>query len=472
MNYDPLDLAVLKTITTNKAYGVDFANNCETKIFTPEVWGFANLIVSYLKTYHEVPTQRVILEKLSKGSNRNMLKCAQDIWTEMDTLHYDEREFKHDLIKIKNRYADQELTRLATKLSKAKENDNKLDIATCLSDIQKTVFNIRSLDTTKTYERKTLKEALPSFVDKFNAKRNNPSFEVGLKTGYSFLDYATNGIKPADFVLIAGESGFGKSLFLNNIAVQVWMQQNTIEAGAPFGPGKNIIYFSLEMPFDDCFNRLISRLTGVPSRKIENATVTVEEHRKIRAALDFINSYPNQFRIVDVANASASDLEAILADINEGTDALFIDYLGIMQPNDSKEEQDWLKQGIIAYETRGIGRKYSLPIFSAVQLNRKSPGKDSSENIGLGRLARSNTIATHATTVIQIENRVNEEQYPDFIYHVIKNRKGLKGKGKLIKNLACATLIESEVNKNYEEEINNQFTDVDDISGDIEDLEL
>jgi replicative DNA helicase len=471
MSYDPLDLAILKTITSNKNYGLDFANNCETKIFSPEVWNFANLVVGYLKTHHEVPTLRVLTEKLSKGNNRSLSKCVQDIWTAMDTITYDEREYKHDLIKLKNRYAEQELSRLATKLSKAKETDDKLNVKDCLSDIQKTVFNVRSLDALKTYERKTLKEALPAFVERFNAKRNNPSFETGLKTGYAFLDYSTNGFKPADFILIAGESGFGKSMFLNNIAVQVWMQQNTLDS-TEFSAGKNIIYFSLEMPFEDCFNRLISRLSGVPSRRIENATTTKEQFLKIKAALDFIDRYPYQFRIVDIANASANDLEAILADNTDDLDAIFIDYLGIMQPNESKEEQDWLKQGIIAYETRSIGRKYSLPIFSAVQLNRKSPNKDSSENIGLGRLARSNTIATHATTVVQIENRVNEEQYPDFLYHVIKSRKGIKGKGKLIKNFACATLIETEPNKNFEEEINNQFIDIDDITEEAEELEL
>ena len=108
-------------------------------------------------------------------------------------------------------------------------------------------------------------------------------------------------------------------------------------------------------------------------------------------------------------------------------------------------------------------------MFSAVQLNRKAQAKDSAENIGLNRLARSATIATHATQVIQIENRVNEENFPDFIYHLIKNRKGPKGKGRLIKNLACATLLD-EVTQ--QDQTTFEAYDPDDISGKIELLDI
>lgn len=223
------------------------------------------------------------------------------------------------------------------------------------------------------------------------------------------------------------------------------------------------------MPYEDCFNRFISRLSGVQSRKIENASLDKEEFLKIKKCLDFINKYPYDFRIVDIANACANDLDAILNDCNEHFDAIFIDYLGIMKTNEKNDEADWLKQGLIAYEVRGIGRKYSKPVFSAVQLNRKSGGKDksSSDNIGLSRLARSGTIATHATHVIQIENRAAEENYPTFVYHIIKNRKGPKGKSTLIKNLACATLIDDR-----KEEDTTEFTDVDDISSKIDLLDI
>jgi hypothetical protein len=144
-----------------------------------------------------------------------------------------------------------------------------------------------------------------------------------------------------------------------------------------------------------------------------------------------------------------------------------------MNSNQKNDDADWLNQGVISYEIRAIARKHKLPIFSAVQLNRKPQGKskEPEDNIGLARLARSATIATHATHVIQIESRSEEEKKSDFIYHFIKNRKGPKGKGTLIKNLKCATLIEGQSSESPDDTQFGMYGDID-ISDQIDDLEL
>jgi replicative DNA helicase len=476
--FNNLDLVILKTITTNKKHGLDFANEFDPtkqQFFSTDVWNFANLVVGYIKTYKELPTLRVLTEKLSKGNNVKLIDNVKKVWESLECINYNDKEFKHDLEKMKKRFAENQISSVHSALTKLTEGS--MDVGKAMSEMQKTIQSINAISKNRTYENKSIKDYLPVFVELFNVKKNNPTIDSGLMTKYSFLDFATNGLKPADFVLIAGESGFGKSLFLNNIAVQVWLQDNKIDFDnqnvdiSKLSNGKNIIYFSLEMPYEDCFNRLLSRLSGVASRKIENADLTKEEFAKIKKCLDFIKEYPYDFRIIDIADASANDLEIILEDSGEDFDSIFIDYLGIMKTNEKSEEQDWLKQGIISYEIRAIARRYKKPIFSAVQLNRKTTGKDPSEGIGLNRLARSATIATHATHVVQIENREKEEQYPDFIYHIIKNRKGPKGKGNLIKNLSCATLIDN-MSTSTEESYDNLFTNVDDISDQMDDLEL
>jgi len=461
MNYSELDLAILKAITTNKKQAIDFVNDYSINILSPDVWNFANLVVGYIKTYKDIPTHKILQDKASQV-NSNFVDVVNTIWNKLETVKTNEKEFVFNLEKVKQRFTAEEISKLKNKLEKSDTN------AQSIQDLERTIKNIKTLSSTKTYDSKSIQDYVAIFTEKYNAKKINPNLENKIKIGYSFFDYATNGVGAADFVIVAGESGFGKSLMLNNMGVQTWLQNNTIDSSI-FSEGKNVVYFSLEMPYEDCFNRLLSRLAGVPSRKIENATLNKEEFNKIKVALEFIKKYPYKFEIVDIQNASATDLETILNDLQFEVDVIFIDYLGIMKTNDRSDEQDWLKQGEIAYEVRAIGRKYNLPIFTAVQLNRKAPTKDPSEAIGLGRLARSSTIATHATTVIQIESRPNEENYPDFIYHIIKNRKGPKGKGRLLKNLPCATLLDIQTdNSNIQNNIEVEFPDTDDISGDIE----
>jgi replicative DNA helicase len=466
--YSELDLQILKAITTNRKYALEFVSECDIKIFSSEVWNFANTITSYIKNYKDVPTLRVLTEKTSKGGGEKLAEYISKIWGELDSVAYNEKEYKHNLEKLKNRFAEKQLFNAKESLNKI--DFSSIDVTKTVGDLQKTIQNVKNLSHSKTYESKSLKDALPWFTETFKLKRENPDFNKGTMTGYSFLDWSTNGIKPSDFVLICGESGHGKSTLLANIATNIWKQGNQLNT-TQFQPGKNIVYFSLEMPYENCFNRLISSLSGVPYKKIENAKCNKEEVNQLRKALDFINRYPYNFTIVDIPRmASANDMEAIINDLKQeqAIDAVFVDYLGIMTTNETKEEQDWLKQGIISYELREIARAHHVPMFSAVQLNRKAKSSSEEEGIGLHRLSRSSAIATNATTIIQLVSREKEMMYPTCKYAIIKNRNGPLGSGQLIKKLECSTFLDDpiEVTNDYE------VADQDDISEEVDNLEL
>ena len=74
-----------------------------------------------------------------------------------------------------------------------------------------------------------MKEDVPIFRDEYNAKSEDPNFDAGIQTGYSYLDYVTDGLRPGELLLIGGESGGGKSMLLMNMAIQIWLQNNKTE---------------------------------------------------------------------------------------------------------------------------------------------------------------------------------------------------------------------------------------------------
>lgn len=472
-----LDLNILKIIISNKKYAIDFTNECDAKLFESNFWNFANLAISYIKLFKEVPTLRVLIDKASK--NDNLINHINEIWKKISDHQYDEKEYKHDLAKIKSRYADRELSKLSEKLAKAVDGD-KIDIETQLSEINKSIFNIKSLNQTKSYGRKTLKESVEEFRDEFNAKIQNPDFDRGIMTGYSALDEATGGLRPSELILLGGESGAGKSMFLMNIALQIWMQNNTIEMHQNFNKGYNVVYFSLEMPFKPCRNRVYSRLAGIPSKLIREPIskdgkmkLSSEQRLKLKIALQFIKNYPYQFEIVDIPRgATAEQIEILFeeAKVKYNPDIVVIDYLGIM--DDDSKDDDWLKLGKITGKVHELCRVHNTTILTAVQLNRaKGGGKDSEDRVGMHRIGRSALIMTHANVGIQIETRLNEKDYPDMIYHLIKVRDGGQGKGKLIKNLSCGTLLDDKASYK-ENDTGYEFTDIDDISEKIELLDI
>lgn len=469
MNITDLDLAILKGITSNKKNAIEFISSSETKIFSSDAWKFADLVVSYVKAYKELPTQRVVEEQLAKGNNKATIEYCNNLWGKIKDFKYEDREFPFDLEKLKNKYAEKQVLQFRDNL--VNTSIDKIDINKSVADMQKVFQNIKSVKEQKTYESHTVKDYIPIFKDRFLAKRNNPTVESGLNTGFTLFDDATNGVKGADFILITAESGFGKSTWLLNAAKGIWLQGNDpLSDSKVYKKGHNIAYFSLEMPFENCFNRLLSSLTGVAYKKIEKPSlINKEEAQLIKKALDFINNYPHSFEIIDMPNANANDIDAVLD--NMDFDAVFVDYLGIMTTNEKvSDDQDWLKQGVISYELRAIARLRNIPLFSAVQLNRKA-GKDSEDAIGLHRLARSAQIATHATCVVQIESRKLEENFPDLNYWLIKNRNGPKNiKGRLLKNLAAASLVDLPDSK-IEEEFG--FTNyIEDIEEKLEEIEI
>lgn len=447
MSFNELDLNILKVLTTNKKHALDFVNECDPKLFSADTWNFANILFNYLRTYKDLPTLRVLTERLSKGNNEKLIEHITKVWSQLDRLNYNDKEFKHDLEKIKKRFTEKQI--LSAKEYLTRFEAGSMDASKALTEMQKTIQIVKSLNQTRAYERKTLKDAVPIFRDEYNAKLENPQFDRGIMTGYSYLDHVTDGLRAGELLLVGGESGSGKSMLLMNLALQIWMQNNNIDMDeSQFTSGHSVLYFSLEMPFKPCLHRVLARLSGNPSRAIRGAKLNQTEAEKLKKALKFISKYPHQFEIIDIPRgATMESMELIFEDAKAHYDpkVIVIDYLGLMD-YDGAEMDDWLKLGKISEKVHEFARVHNCIVLSAVQLNR-AKGKEVDDKIGLHRIGRSALIMQNANIALQIETRPQESQYPDQNVHLIKNRDGQLGKFRVIKNLSCGTLIDDKVDE-------------------------
>ena len=441
--FDNLDLVILKTLITNKKFALDFVIENDSKLFSSDVWNFSNIILNYIKTYKELPTLRIIIEKLSKGNNDKLIEHINKVWSELEKLDYDDKEYKYDLERLKKRFAEKQISSLKDTLSNLEPG--AMDISKTLGEIQKITQSIKNLSKIKAFEKRTLKDNVPIFKEKYNAKLNNPNLDRGIKTGYSFLDHTTGGINNNELLIIGAESGVGKSFFLMNMAIQMWMQNNTINQLSNWNQGYNILYFSLEMPYGSCFNRILSRLSGLQSRKIRDVCLDSSEILKLKEALKFINKYPYVFEIIDLPRgATIETIEQIYEEskIYFEPHIVVIDYLGLMEYNDPSLD-DWLKLGMLSSGCHEFCRIHNCIMLTAAQLNR-TKGKEIEDKIGMHRIGRSALIMHNANIAIQLNNRQNEKNYPDMEYYIIKSRDSELGKGRLLKNLACASLLDAD----------------------------
>ena len=432
-----LDCRILKSIISDKFLAIDFASTFNHDLFSDDNKLFAKLLLGYIKSYKTSPTKRTLLEWAGEA----YLEDINNKWEAIDLLVYNIKEYPFDLGQLKKRYMNKTLTDVKNYIENSQQSEAPEKM---MKDISIKLQNIRTIQQGKSYVQKTVKDYVDDFEAQYKASVENPEILETIKCGFSGIDFATGGFKPGDLFFVAAQTGVGKSQMLLNMGVQMWMQQNTVNTSPDqFTKGYNVIIFSLEMPYDELYQRFLAKVAQVSERTIASGKYTTEQHNKILKAQNFIKNYPYEFEIIDIPRGASIDLiELRLNDsiLKFKPHVCIVDYLGIMSGIDTGQE-DWLKLGETAKELHAMGRQYGLVMGSALQTTDLQRGsatsvKDKSQDqrIGTHRIGRSGQILLHATLAIQIEQTSHEATF--FNYHIIKNRRG--------------PLLMASVNKDFE----------------------
>jgi len=441
------DLRIIKGIVTEHEIAREFASSTDNRLFMGDARAFADSAIAYYKKFNSLPTRRVMMELTEASPDLN--DATSEIWDRLDRVEFKKSEFNYDLAKIKQRYTQQKIASMHQTIQDGSDIDDVLlNIKRDLDDAEQ----VRRGQNSTAFTQRTMRDYIQEFRADYVEKQKNPEKGRGIMTNYAYLDYVTNGLSPSDMLIIGGQTGSGKSMFLSNMAVQMWMQQNTIcdpeDPKIPtteFTKGYNIQYFSLEMPFDQCFRRAFARIGALPTYGLRDARISDPDMlQRMSHAAKFIKEYPYEFEIVDIPRGvTVKDIEdRFLDSVARGIkpDILVVDYLGLMQDPKS-DGDDWLRLGNISGELHELARMYDIVMLSAVQLNRPSTRKPE-DAIGMHRIGRSSLIMHHASIGVQIETRKDEDAMKDLKYHVIKNRNGERGNHLLKKDFRTATVCD------------------------------
>jgi hypothetical protein len=167
--------------------------------------------------------------------------------------------------------------------------------------------------------------------------------------------YYTNGIS-------SHNSGAGKSLFLQNLAVN-WAQA-----------GLNVVYLSLELSEKLCAMRIDAMHTGYETREVMRNIDDV--HIKVRSSQQ---KSKGTLRIKQLPNGCTSnDIRAYIKEYEIHAkikvDAILVDYLDLMMPMSKKisAENLFIKDKYVTEELRNLAIELDTVTVSASQLNRGS----------------------------------------------------------------------------------------------------
>jgi len=197
-----------------------------------------------------------------------------------------------------------------------------------------------------------------------------------IPTGWADVDFKLGGgFERGTLNLFCGSSGVGKSLFLQNIALN-WLQA-----------GRHVVYISLELSEDLVRERMAAML-------LDRSTFDIQVHKEAysRALMEQAKGYSGSLVVKRLAESatSANDLRAFLTEYEMirgyKPDALVVDYLDLMAPNNARLDTSNLfnKDKWVSEELRSLGFDWNVPIVSATQLNRSALSTDDFDHSHVG----------------------------------------------------------------------------------------
>lgn len=191
-----------------------------------------------------------------------------------------------------------------------------------------------------------------------NLKNNNGQNS----TGWPALDRLLyGGFNRGELQIFAGGSGSGKSLFMQNLAVN-WTQASL-----------NGVYITLELSEGLCAMRIDSMMTNTSSKEIFRDIDTVEMKVKMLAK----KSGALQIKYMP-AQSTVNDIRAYLKELQVKTgkkvDFLCIDYLDLIMPVSAKVSPNdlFVKDKYVSEELRNLARELNVLFVTASQLNRSA----------------------------------------------------------------------------------------------------
>lgn len=220
-------------------------------------------------------------------------------------------------------------------------------------------------------------------------------------TGWRDIDRKLyGGLNRGELTIFAGGPGSGKSLFLQNLALN-WVMM-----------GLNVVYISLELSEELVGLRIDSMITGVSTSDIFKNMEQVA--MRLGAVKRQQGAQWGKFHIkkMPMAGTSANDIRAYLKEYEIQTgirpDALLVDYLDLLTPFSVKIQagDQFIKDKYTSEELRALAVEWNVLCGTASQLNRTSV-QESNYDIShiAGGISKINTadnvMAIHTSQVLR-----------------------------------------------------------------------
>ncbi len=232
----------------------------------------------------------------------------------------------------------------------------------------------------------------------------------GVSTGFSTVDAFLSGLNDSDFIILAANTGVGKTSFALNIC-----------SNAAKSCGKAVVVFSLEMSNEQLALRLIASDALIDSKKLRTGILNEEEWVAIAHASE--NLANTKIYLADATGVTVNEMKAKCRRLNEEIGLVIVDYLQLVQSG-IKSDSRANEVAAISRALKIMAKDLNVPILCLSQLSRSSDKQERRPR--LSDLRESGAIEQDAD-VVMILYRENPETPETVKLLIEKNRHGSTG---------------------------------------------
>ncbi len=263
----------------------------------------------------------------------------------------------------------------------------------------------------------TMREATNELYSLINDNLSGKNAGNATKTGFKKLDDA-GGLRPSNLVIVAGDTSQGKTSFAQALTLSA-MQQ-----------GKRIAFYSMEMTRLQLCARLVAAISGVPSNRITDRSLSADEIQRVDKAVGVL---PVDNLYFD--DRSSSNIDTIISSvrslkIKHNISGIIIDYAQILTINAGRQANVEQQLGEAARRLKNLAKELNIYVVLLSQLarNNENPLPSKERLRGSGQMAEAadmvllvyrpevygiqypkpnETVGTHGTVMIRIAKNRN-----------------------------------------------------------------
>lgn len=232
------------------------------------------------------------------------------------------------------------------------------DTRELLDRAEQAVFGVA--DSRQTAAAQSVGDLLSATMEKVQQYQERHGVVGGLPTGFQDLDDMTDGLHPAELVIVAARPSMGKTSLALNLGLRVAVQAH-----------KGVAIYSLETSKQQITQNLLSMEAQADAHQLRRGRLGEQAYRELAAAAGRLYGAP--LFIDDTPGITVMDLRASVRRLkkrNPDLSLVIIDYLQLMEARLGSQSNREQEVAFISRSLKALARELHIPVVALSQLNR------------------------------------------------------------------------------------------------------